>query len=260
MKKTLRLISWNVNGIRAWHKKGASKLFFDEEPDFFCLQEIKAEEEQIPDELVEVDGYHAFFESSKMRKGYSGVAIYSKHEPEEIDTGVGVPELDREGRFLALHFGELVVITCYFPNGGGGPERLEYKLKYYDAFLKYIEKQKKKNKKVIFCGDVNTAHTEIDLARPKENKDNTGFLPIERAWIDKLISKDWIDTWRFKNPDAKDKYSYWDMKSRARDRNIGWRIDYFFVSPNLEKEIVKADILDKVEGSDHCPVLLELSI
>ena len=260
MKKTLRLISWNVNGIRAWHKKGASDFLFTEQPDFLCLQEIKAEEDQLPEDLAYPEGYFSYFESSKARKGYSGVAIYSKYEADKVETGLGIKELDQEGRFLALHFGDLVLITCYFPNGGGGPERLEYKLKYYDAFYKYISKLKKGNKKVVFCGDVNTAHTEVDLARPKENIDNTGFLPIERAWIDKLIKSDWIDTWRYKNPKTVERYSYWDMKTRARERNVGWRIDYFFVSPNLEKNIKEVDILDNVLGSDHCPIELKLSL
>ncbi|MFT5179898.1 MAG: exodeoxyribonuclease-3 [Candidatus Paceibacteria bacterium] len=260
MKKNLRLISWNVNGIRAWEKKGMLDWFVKESPDFMCFQETKANKEQLSDDLIYPEGYHSFFESSKVKKGYSGVAIYSKHEPDKVEEGLGVKSLDQEGRFLALHFGDLVVITCYFPNGGGGPIRLKYKLEYYDAFLKYVEKLKTKKKKVIFCGDVNTAHEEIDLARPKANKDNTGFLPIERAWMDKVEKKGWVDTFRYKNKDKKARYSYWDMKSRARDRNVGWRIDYFFVSPNLEKDIVKADILDKVLGSDHCPVLLEVSV
>lgn len=234
--------------------------FLKESPDFFCIQETKANLEQLTDELAYPEGYFSYFESSKMKKGYSGVAIYSKYEPNKVDTGLGVNRLDQEGRFLALHFDDFVVINCYFPNGGGGPQRLKYKLEYYDAFLKYIEKLRKKNFKVIFCGDINTAHTEIDLARPKENVDNTGFLPIERKWLDKVVKCGWIDTFRKLHPSAKDKYSYWDMKTRARDRNVGWRIDYFFVSPNLETNIKSAEMKDKVLGSDHCPVQLVLEL
>jgi exodeoxyribonuclease-3 len=260
MKKKFKLISWNVNGIRAWYKKGQLEWFLKQSPDFLCLQETKAHPEQLVDELLEPEGYFAYFESSKTKKGYSGVAIFSKYEADKVETGVGVKKLDQEGRFLALHIGDLVVINTYFPNGGGGPERLKFKFEYYTAFLKYVEKLRKQKKKIIFCGDVNTAHTEIDLARPKANEKNTGFLPEERAWIDEVIGNGFVDTWRFMHPKTKDRYSYWDMKTYARDRNVGWRIDYFFVSPNLEKSLVKADILDQVLGSDHCPILLEIEI
>jgi exodeoxyribonuclease-3 len=256
----MKLISWNVNGIRAWYKKDKLPWVLRQKPDFFCLQEIKAEEEQLPHDLANIDGYFSYFESSKTRKGYSGVAIYTKHEPDKVEYVIGKKELDQEGRMLAVHLGDFILINCYFPNGGGGPERLKYKLDYYDQFLKYIEKLKKQGKKVVFCGDVNTAHNEIDLARAKENEKNTGFLPEERAWIDKLVLKGWIDTWRYKYPNKKDKYSYWDMKTRARDRNVGWRIDYFFVSKDLEKNIKSAKIHDNIEGSDHCPISLELEI
>lgn len=257
----MKLISWNVNGIRAWYKKDNTLSWvLKQKPDFFCFQEIKAEEEQLPENLANIPGYFSYFESSKGRKGYSGVAIYSKHKPEKIDYTVGNKKLDQEGRMLALHFGEFVVINCYFPNGGGGPARLKFKLDYYDEFLKYIERLKKKGKKIVFCGDINTAHNEIDLARPKANEKNTGFLPIEREWMDKVLKKGWIDTWRFKYPKKKDKYTYWDMKTRSRDRNVGWRIDYFFVSDNLEKNIKNAKIHDGIYGSDHCPIGLELDI
>lgn len=232
--------------------------FLKEKPDFFCLQETKAHPDQLDEELREPDGYFSYFDHSKLKKGYSGVAVYTKHEPDHVEDGLGKKDLDQEGRFLALFYEGFVLITCYFPNGGGGPERLKYKLEYYDRFFKYVEKLRKDGYKVIFCGDVNTAHTEVDLARPKENSDSTGFLPIERAWIDKLVDAGWIDTWRHQHPKTVDRYSYWDMKTRARDRNVGWRIDYFFVSPDLEDDIVKADILDDVHGSDHCPILLKI--
>lgn len=255
----MKLISWNVNGIRAWSKKGMFDWFLKQSPDFFCIQETKAHPEQLDDKILAPDGYTSYFEWSKVKKGYSGVAIYTKHEPDSVDDGVGVKALDQEGRFLALHYEGFSVINCYFPNGGGGQERLDYKLKYYDAFLKYIEKLRKKGQEIIFCGDLNVANNEIDLARPKENVKNTGFLPIEREWIDKVQSVGYIDTWRREHPD-KVQYSYWDMKSRARDRNVGWRIDYFFVSPNLEKGIKKTDIFDDVLGSDHCPIYLEMEL
>ena len=178
---------------------------------------------------------------------------------------MGNEKLDQEGRFLAIHLTnplkpndkEIVIINCYFPNAGISPERLIFKMEYYDKFLKFINKLKKDGKKIIFCGDINTAHKEIDLARPKENKEHTGFLPIEREWIDKVVSSGYIDTFRFFYPE-KIQYSWWAMTTFARDRNIGWRLDYFFVSENLKNNLKKAEILDNIFGSDHCPILLEI--
>lgn len=256
----MNIISWNVNGIRAWHKKGKLEWLLQESPDIFCIQETKAEFEQIPKELQQIDGYHAYFDHSKGRKGYSGVAIYTKIEPKKIEYGVNIADLDQEGRFISLFFDNFVLINTYFPNGGGGPIRLEFKLKYYDAFLDYVDDLVKKGHSVVFCGDVNTAHKEIDLARPKENVGNTGFLPIERAWVDKVVEHGFIDTFRMINGEVKDKYSYWDMKTFARDRNVGWRIDYFFVSSDLKDRVKKAYIMDEVLGSDHCPIALEINL
>lgn len=256
----MKLISWNVNGIRAWYKKGAFEWVLKQKPDFFCVQETKAHPDQLPEELLEPEGYFTYFDHSRLKKGYSGVAIYSKYEAKSVTEKLGVKHLDQEGRMLKLDFGDFVLINCYFPNGGGGPERLAYKFEYYKEFLKMIEKLRKQGKKVIFCGDINTAHAEIDLSRPKENEKNTGFLPEERAWLDKVVSKGWVDTWRFKNPNKRNKYSYWDMKTRARDRNVGWRIDYFFTSPDLSDSIKKVEIYDQVLGSDHCPVGLSVDV
>ncbi len=256
----MKLISWNVNGIRAWHKKEAYKEVFKLKPDILCLQEIKAEESQIPQDVSCVTGYTSIFESSKAKKGYSGVAVYTKDKPVTHETKLGVSELDQEGRVIVAIFEKIVLLNCYFPNGGGGPERLEYKLKYYDQFLKVIEKYRKDGYGVIFCGDINTAHKEVDLARPKENEKNTGFLPIERAWIDKLVSLGYVDTFRHVNRETKDAYSYWDMKTFARQRNVGWRIDYFFVSPDLVDKIKDAYILSDIQGSDHCPIVLEIDL
>lgn len=253
----MKFISWNVNGIRAWHKKGASDWLFKQNPDFICLQETKAHPDQLPPELLSPSGYHSFFDHSKVRKGYSGVAVYAKEKPEKVEDGLGTHDLDQEGRFLALHYKNFSIINCYFPNGGGGPERLDFKLKYYDKFFSYISNLQKSQRNIIFCGDVNTAHNEIDIARPKENEKHTGFLRIERDWMDKIVSKGWIDTFRKIYPE-KIQYSWWDMKTFARDRNIGWRIDYFFVSRDLEKKIQSAKIHDQVLGSDHCPIELEI--
>jgi exodeoxyribonuclease III len=261
----MRILSWNVNGLRAFYKKGAFNSIFEVDPDIFCLQETKSHPDQLPEEVRSPAGYHAYFDHSKMRKGYSGVAIFSKEKPEKVEYSLGNPDLDKEGRMIIAYFKDpsgdsragLVLLNGYFPNGGVDPERLKYKLEFYDQFLKFIEKLRKQGKSVIFCGDINTAHNEIDLSRPKENSNHTGFLPIERAWIDKVIEKGYLDTFRFLHLD-KIKYSWWDMKTFARDRNVGWRLDYFFVSSDLKDRIKKAEILDDMLGSDHCPVLLEL--
>jgi exodeoxyribonuclease-3 len=253
----MRILSWNVNGLRAFYKKGAFNSIFEVDPDIFCLQETKAHPEQLPEEVRFPAGYHAYFDHSKMRKGYSGVAIFSKEKPEKVEYSLGKADLDKEGRMIIAYFKDFVLLNGYFPNGGVDPERLKYKLEFYDQFFKFIEKLRKQGKSVIFCGDINTAHNEIDLSRPKENSNHTGFLPIERAWIDKVIEKGYLDTFRLLHPD-KIKYSWWDMKTFARDRNVGWRLDYFFVSKDLKDKIKKADILDDMLGSDHCPVMLEL--
>jgi exodeoxyribonuclease-3 len=258
----MKLLSWNVNGLRASFKKGAFNSIFEVDPDIFCLQETKSHQDQLPEEVRAPAGYQAYFDHSKLRKGYSGVAIYIKSELKDqivkVEDGMGKHELDQEGRFLALYLKDkTVVITCYFPNGGGGPDRLAYKLEFYKEFLNYIENLKNKGYSVIFCGDVNTAHNEIDLARPKDNEKNTGFLRIERDWLDKVVSKGYVDTFRHLHP-TEVKYSWWDMKTFARDRNVGWRLDYFFISPDLLPRQKSAKILDNMMGSDHCPVLLEL--
>lgn len=257
----MRIISWNVNGLRANVKKGGFDWFLNESPDIYCLQETKVHPDQLEVGIINPEGYHSYFDHSKLRKGYSGVAVYSKLEPKNVKYGLGKPEFDQEGRLLALLYenpikgiNKLALINNYIPNGGGGPERLEFKLKYYDQFLKYMNFLRKNGYEVIFCGDINTAHTEIDLARPKENENNTGFLPIERKWLDRFIEAGYIDTFRHFNPNKTEAYTWWDMKTFARDRNVGWRLDYFFVSKNLIERVRKARILDHIMGSDHCPV------
>lgn len=254
----MKIISWNVNGLRAVHRKEKFFPLFHAEPDILCLQEVKAEAEQLPDEVRNVPGYHSFFTHSKGRKGYSGVAVYSKIEPDKVEYGMGIPRFDDEGRMIVLYLKDTVLLNVYFPNGGGGPARLQYKYDFYDAFLDFIEKLHKHGKHIIFCGDVNTAHEVIDLARPKENEKNTGFLPEERAWIDEVIYHGYVDTFRVLHPHTRDAYTYWDMKSGARARNVGWRIDYFFVSLELEKKVKKSEMMFSYEGSDHCPLVLEL--
>jgi exodeoxyribonuclease-3 len=242
--------------LRAVERKGLLQPVFDTHADIVCLQEIKSEAHQLPEAITNRNGYHAYFNSSKARKGYSGVALFSKEEPIEVLYDLGIPELDQEGRVITAIFKDFAVVNCYFPNGGGGPHRLEYKLRFYDAFLVYVEALRKKYTNVIFCGDVNTAHHAIDLARPKENEKNTGFLPEERAWLDEVEAHGWIDIYRHHNPNRADAYTYWDMKTRARERNVGWRIDYFFITPSLLKHNPSTTILADVYGSDHCPVEL----
>lgn len=256
----MKLVSWNVNGLRAVHRNGFWDKFLRLYPDVFCLQETKASPDQLPDEVREVKGYKSYFFSSTAKKGYSGVAIYSKIEPEKVEYGLGIPEFDDEGRQITAFFKDFVIVNCYFPNGGRGPERIDYKLRYYDAFLAYCEKLRKKQPNIIFCGDVNTAHTEIDLARPKENSETTGFLPVEREWIDTVERAGYIDTFRHFNPEKKDMYSYWDQITRARERNVGWRIDYFFATREMQNKMHTAMIHTDVFGSDHCPVSLEIDL
>lgn len=245
-----------MNGLRAVIKKDKWNQIFELNPDIICLQETKAHPEQIPEEIRNPAGYTSYFDHSKMRKGYSGVAVFTKIKPEKIEYSLdGKKELDQEGRMLILHFKDFILCNGYFPNGGEDPKRLKYKLEFYEAFFKKIQKWRKQGKKIIFCGDVNTAHNEIDLARPKENSDHTGFLRIERDWLDKVTNAGYVDTFRFLHP-GEIKYSWWDMKTFARERNVGWRIDYFFVSDNLKTKVQIAEILNNVFGSDHCPVML----
>jgi exodeoxyribonuclease-3 len=255
---SIRLLSWNVNGIRAVSRKDAMRWFFDEKPDILCLQEIKATEDQVPGELKDIDGYHNFFVSAE-RKGYSGVGLYSRLKPKKLISGFGVPEFDIEGRTLIAEYDKFVLYNIYFPNGKSSPERLQYKMAFYDAFLDHIGKRFDNGDKIIICGDVNTAHKEIDLAWPKENEKTSGFLPEERAWIDKFIGRGFVDTFRMFS-DQPGQYSWWDMKTRARKRNVGWRIDYFFISENLRKKVKDAFILPEIMGSDHCPVGIELAL
>ncbi len=255
--KVIKAISWNVNGIRASYKKGLLDWVQYAQPDILCLQETKASVEQLPNELINIDGYQSFFSSAE-RKGYSGVAIYTKLKPERVNGGFGVGEFDIEGRTLIADFGPIVLCNVYFPNGKASEERLRYKMRFYGSFLDHVVDISNNGKQVIICGDVNTAHQEIDLARPKENSTISGFLPEERSWIDDLINKGFIDVFRMFNSEP-NQYTWWDVVSRARERNVGWRIDYFFVSQGLRKFVTDAFILQEVMGSDHCPIGLEFT-
>jgi exodeoxyribonuclease-3 len=254
--KKIRLLSWNVNGIRAIQKKGFIDWFKNENPDILCLQETKAHPDQLDDALKNVDGYESHFSAAE-KKGYSGVVTYTKIKPVNVQNGLGIKKFDSEGRFIITEFDEFTLFNIYFPNGKASEERLHYKMEFYETFLKHCKKLLKEGKKIVVCGDVNTAHKEIDLARPKENSQTSGFLPQEREWIDKFLAAGFIDTFRIFNQEP-EQYTWWDMVTRARERNVGWRIDYFYISENLKKNITSATIHSSVMGSDHCPIEIEL--
>jgi exodeoxyribonuclease-3 len=258
MSSDVKLLSWNVNGVRAVEKKGFGEWLQRESPDFLCIQETKASPEQLSADLLRPVGYHTAWASAE-RKGYSGVGIYAKRKPLDVSTKMGRPEFDREGRVLKAVYDDFTLINLYFPNGKRDKERLRFKMDFYRCFLEWVEGLRRMNPRIIFCGDVNTAHHEIDLARPKENEKVSGFLPEERAWLDEVVSLGYVDTFRHKYPD-KIAYSWWDLKSRARERNIGWRIDYIFVTAELLDSVKDACIRGDVEGSDHCPVGITLSM
>lgn len=257
MSSTITLLSWNVNGIRAVAKKGFLEWLESASPDILCVQETKANEQQLSPELLSPVGYRSYW-SSALKKGYSGVAVYTRTEPIHVDTSLGIPRFDEEGRVLQLEFEAFTLLNVYFPNGKSGSDRLAFKMDFYDAFLDRVEELRKQNKPLVFVGDVNTAHSEIDLARPKENEKVSGFLPTERAWIDTVIARGYVDTFRKLHPEEV-KYSWWDLKSRARERNVGWRIDYIFATEDLLPAIKRAFIMTDVTGSDHCPVGIEIA-
>jgi len=252
----MKIISWNVNGIRAVDGKGFYDWFKKESPDMLCLQEIKALPEQIPPHLRNTPGYNIYINSAE-KKGYSGVLTFTKKQPVNIKKGFGIEKFDREGRILINEFSSFILFNIYFPNGKKDDERLQYKLDFYDTFLSIADNLKSEGKNIIVCGDFNTAHKEIDLAHPKANEKRSGFLPVERAWMDTFIDHGYVDTFRHfcKEPNQ---YSWWDFKTRARERNIGWRIDYFFVNKKFLPNIKNAFIMQDVIGSDHCPVGIEI--
>lgn len=251
----MKIISFNVNGIRASHKKGALQELFKLGADIIGIQETKSTPEQLTEEILSPTGYFSYFDSSKERKGYSGVAVYTKVKPESVLYGLGKTEYDVEGRCLTLIYKDFAFVTAYFPNGGRDEDHFQFKLRYYDLFLEHVVMLEKKYKNVIFCGDLNVAHCEIDIARPKENANQIGFLPIERAWVDRVIDAGFIDTFRTSHPNEI-RYSWWDQKSGARARNVGWRIDYIFVSKKLADKYSNATIMDDFLGSDHAPVVV----
>ena len=255
----MKLLSWNVNGVRAvWRKGVLQEWLRRQEADVYCLQETKAQPDQLEPEILNPFGCRGEWHWGE-KKGYSGVATFSKTAPDQVERGFGIAPFDHEGRVLITRHADLSLFNIYFPNGKRGDERLKFKMDFNESLLKVLERFRKRgDDKIVICGDVNTAHREIDLARPQENRGISGFLPQERAWIDRLLAAGFIDAFREfeKGPEH---YSWWDMQSRARERNVGWRIDYFFISSNLRPRLKRAFLQPEVMGSDHCPVGIELA-
>ncbi len=249
----MRFISWNVNGLRACREKGFTERFGELDADAFCIQETKLQEGQIE---LDFPGYHQYWNYAE-KKGYSGTAIFTRREPEKVSLGIGVEEHDHEGRVITLEYPEFFLITVYTPNSQDGLKRLDYRMTWEDAFLEYI-KGLDKIKPVIFCGDLNVAHQEIDLKNPKSNRKNAGFTDEERGKMTALLSAGFTDTWRYFYPDRAEVYSWWSYRFKAREKNAGWRIDYFITSKRLDGRLKSAKIHTEIYGSDHCPVELEI--
>ena len=252
----MRVFSWNVNGLRAVVKKGFFDWLESEAPDVVCLQEIKARTEDLDENILNPKGYHAFWNPAE-RKGYSGVAIFTKKKPVAVHLGLGIERFDCEGRVLRIEFKDFDLFSVYFPNGTSGEERLQYKMEFYDAFLDHCEELRGQGRELVITGDVNTAHKPIDLKNPKANQKNSGFLPKERAWVDKFIEHGYVDSFRAFNEDP-DQYTWWSYRFNVRAKNVGWRIDYFFVTEGLMKKVKDSFITPEVMGSDHCPIGLDI--
>ncbi len=251
----MKLISWNVNGLRAIVNKGFKKTFEKLNSDIFCIQETKMQEGQLD---IEFDGYKKYFNSA-IRKGYSGTAIFTKVEPIAVSYGIEIEEHDQEGRVITAEFENFFLVNCYTPNAQRELTRLEYRMKWEDDFRNYLKKLDMK-KSVILCGDLNVAHKEIDLKNPKSNKGNAGFTDEERNQMTSLLESGFIDSFRFLYPDKTDSYSWWSYMGKAREKNVGWRIDYFIVSEKLKNNIKDSKIHSEIYGSDHCPVELDIEI
>lgn len=252
----MKIISWNVNGIRAVEKKGFLPFIEAAAPDILCLQETKAHDHQLEDTLLNVSGYSAYFHSGE-KKGYSGTAVYYKQEPLVIRTGLSDSAFNNEGRTIIMEYPDFILYNVYFPNGQKDDERLNFKMDFNRCLQNDVQELLAGGKNVIVCGDINIAHREIDLKNPKENSKRSGFLPEERAWVDDFLSIGMVDSWRVQHPDDI-KYSWWSYRFNARANNAGWRIDSFFVSENFMTQVEATDILDDVIGSDHCPIVLTL--
>ena len=254
----MRIITVNVNGIRAAARKGFFSWMTRQRADVICIQETKAQVAQLEDPVFWPRGYHAFFHDAE-KKGYSGVAIYCRHKPDKVIAGLGWPDVDAEGRYLEVQFGQLRVISLYMHSGSSSEERQQLKFGMMARFMPYLKKIRRKRREYIICGDWNIAHKAIDLKNWRGNQKNSGFLPEERAWMDKFVAHGYVDTFRQFNKEP-GRYSYWDMKTGARARNVGWGIDYFYVTEDLLPSITGAFIMPDVMGSDHCPVGITLKV
>ena len=251
----MKLISWNVNGLRACVQKGFLDIFKELNADMFCIQESKLQEGQIS---LELEGYHQYWNYA-IKKGYSGTAIFTRREPMSVAYGIGIEEHDQEGRMITLEFAEFYLVTVYTPNSQSELARLDYRMRWEDAFLSYLKGLEEK-KPIVFCGDLNVAHKEIDLKNPKTNRKNAGFTDEERGKFSTLLGQGFIDTYRYFYPDQEGIYSWWSYRFQARKKNAGWRIDYFCVSESLKEKLVDAKIHTEIMGSDHCPVELDIDL
>lgn len=254
----MRLLSWNVNGIRSAVRKGFWDWLHDDAPDLLCLQETRIHTDQLTHEMRAPSGYDSFWAAGEKR-GYSGVGTFSKHKPQAVREGFGDPRFDIEGRVLVAEFGGFTLVNAYFPSGQRGHERVAYKIEFYDALLSHCMELRAEGHRLIVCGDFNTAHEPIDLARPSQNKKTSGFLPEEREALTRWLESSFVDSFRALHPDEV-AYSWWTYRSNARERNIGWRLDYFLVDEALMPFVSEALILSDVPGSDHCPVALKLDL
>jgi exodeoxyribonuclease-3 len=251
----MKIISYNVNGIRAAVGKGFAQWLEQENPDVICIQETKAQSEQIPVLEFSTLGYECY-SLSAIKKGYSGVAILTKQKPDNVIYGMGIEQYDNEGRFIRCDFGDLSIVSVYHPSGTSGDERQNFKMKWLDDFQNYVNDLRKQRPNLILCGDYNICHRPIDIHDPIRNANNSGFLPEERDWMENFLNSGWIDSFRFINPEKKDAYSWWSYRFNARANNKGWRIDYCMVSDNIKTKIKGAEILNYVVHSDHCPISL----
>lgn len=253
-----KIFSWNVNGIRAAQKKGFIDWVLKTDMDVLAIQETKAQKDQLDDELLNINGYKSYFESAE-RKGYSGVAIYTKEAPLSI-SNLGLKEFDSEGRTLIAHFNNFSLVNCYFPNSQGEGARLDYKLDFCNAVLEKCQDLVNNGKNVLLCGDYNIAHTAIDLKNPKTNEKNAGYLPEEREWMTKFLEAGYTDTFRNLHPNEPGHYTWWSYRFKAREKDIGWRIDYHCVNNNFSDKVLNSEIHKTIMGSDHCPLSIELAV
>lgn len=266
----MKIISWNINGYRAITGQNSKRKFdtisndnklFEyikkENPDIICLQETKVNIDQISADLITPLGYNYFYHSCRLKKGYSGTVVFTKENPRMANNNIGIENFDCEGRIVEVDMGDFILFNVYFPNGTSGDHRVQYKLEFYDSLFNYIENKRKTNPNIIVCGDYNIAHHEIDLARPKENIGTSGFLPIEREKLDWIEKLGFVDSFRLFNKEP-NQYTWWSHRANARQNNVGWRIDYFFTTENMRNEIISSYHQPNEEGSDHCPIILEL--